>query len=621
MDRLAGRPRLSWLLRTLGARRTRVFTLAAVVTLAFLILPSWYAWNAYRASEQLSAHELQLQRVAATVVHLDEVRTMSARMAAATGERGWERRYQRFAPQLEEAMRQMIRLAAGSYAAAAERTEAANQVLVRLENQALALVREGKSREAAEVLSSPAYREYQGAFTGGVRFLTTTIDERFQDALQRSERRLVGAGALTVLSAVTLLAAWVGVFALLWRHRTQRERAEREHRYLEAQIQHLQKLESLGVMAGGIAHDFNNLLMPILGQVDLVLGDLPASSPAGERLKRIRAAAARLSELTSKLLAYTGKSALEMRPLDLSQLVREMSELLRMSVSKRVDLEFDLEDGLPAVDADSSQVGQVAMNLVLNASEAMGGESGTVTVRTGLMHAAADYLSESHSFEERPEGPYVYLEVADPGCGMDAATRRQLFDPFFTTKFTGRGLGLAVVLGIVRGHRGAVHVESEPGRGTTFRILFPRSDRAAEPLARRAPATAPWRASGTVLVVDDEADVRELAEEMLRRLDYEVITAREGSEAVAALRTHADKIDVVLLDLTMPGLSGEETLREIRSIEPDQEVVLMSGYSEEFAGSRFEGRIAGFLQKPFTREELGEALARCTGSGSGPSLD
>jgi CheY-like chemotaxis protein len=307
-------------------------------------------------------------------------------------------------------------------------------------------------------------------------------------------------------------------------------------------------------------------------------------------------------------MAYSGSVAIDPQPLDLSRLVGETTDLLKLSVSKKATLRFDLDERLPAIEGDPSQITQVAMNLVTNASEAIGQESGTIGVRTGIVRVERSDPAWAYVHEDLPDPPYVGLEVSDSGCGMNAATRRQIFDPFFTTKFTGRGLGLAVVIGIVRGHRGGIRIESEPGRGSTFQILFPSTDRAAEPVGPKRIPEGRWHRTGTVLVVDDEPDVLELTEEMLRRTGFAVLGAQEGREGVETFRKHARDIEVVLLDLTMPGISGEEVLSEIHRLQPGLPVVLMSGYSEELAVSRFEGRIAGFLHKPFTQEQLAEVL-------------
>lgn len=604
----AVRQRLGWLLREARARRIRVFTLAVISTLAFLILPSWNTWNVYRASEQVSGQELQLDRLIGTIVHLDEVLSMSARMAAATGEAHWEERYRKHEPKLDVAIKETIQLAAGTYVTAAEQIDAANRDLVAMENRAFVLTRVGRGEEAQALLSSDAYTKNKREYMDGLGALTDAVDQRIQGDLQLSERRLFGAGALMVASAGTLVLAWIGVVGLIWRHLAARQKADEERRYLQTQLEHVQKLESVGVMAGGIAHDFNNLLMPILGNVGFALSDLPPDSPSVARLQRARDAGRRLSDLTNQLMAYSGSVSYDPRPVDLAGLIEEMTDLLQLSVSKNAALRFELPDDLPAVEGDPSQISQVAMNLVTNASEALGTESGTIEVRAGLMRAERADLRGIFVHEEMPEGPYVYLEVSDSGCGMDADARRQIFDPFFTTKFTGRGLGLAVVHGIVRGHRGAIRVQSDPSHGTTFRILFPTTNEPADPVAARQGSEEGLRFAGTVLVVDDEPEVGEITEEMLRRFGLSVFTAQEGREGVETFRKHADEIDVVLLDLTMPGMPGEDLLSEIQRIQSDQRVVLMSGYSEELAASRFHGRTAGFLQKPFTLEQLGEAL-------------
>lgn len=592
----------------MSARRTRLFILAVVVTFVILILPGLNTWRFYRASGVLSTQELQLQRLIGTIVHRDELLTMSARMAAATGDDRWERRYRSKAPRLDAGIEETIRLAAGSYLAAAERTAAANRNLVAMENRALELARQGLRDEAQDLLSSGEYERNKRAYSTGMEVLTAAIDERIQRDLERSERQILGAGAVAFFSAGLSLLAWIGVVGLIWRHLAGRNRAERERKYLEAQIQHVQKLESLGVLAGGIAHDFNNLLMPILGNVDLVLKDLPAERPQRARLERLRDAGRRLAELSNQLLAYSGKGAFVLRAIDLSELVEEMTQLLSISISKKAVLQYELSEELPAVEADASQLGQVVMNLVTNASDALADEAGVIDVRTGVMQADRAYLAKAHRFGDCPEGRYVYLEVSDSGCGMEAATQQRVFDPFFSTKVAGRGLGLAVLLGIVRGHQGAICLESEPGRGTSFRILFPCTERVAEPISRKPASTQEWHSTGTVLVVDDDCDVRELSEIMLRGFGFEVISAQDGRQGVETFRKHADEIQVVLLDLTMPGMSGEEALRDIQGIQPDQQVVLMSGYNEEFVASRFTGRIAGFLQKPFTSEDLGETF-------------
>ncbi len=248
--------------------------------------------------------------------------------------------------------------------------------------------------------------------------------------------------------------------------------AESEQRRLEAQIQQVQKIESLGVLAGGIAHDFNNLLVGMMGHAALALMDIPPGSPLRDRIQEIETCAARAAELTGQMLAYSGKGRFVVEPVDVGGVVREMSTLLQ-TAGNGVRLELDLAPALPAVLADGTQMRQVLMNLLTNAAEAMGDRAGTITLRTGAMQASRAWLADAHVALTAEPGEYVFVEVRDEGCGMDAATRQRIFEPFFTTKFAGRGLGLAAVLGIVRGHHGALRIESEPGRGTTFHVLIP----------------------------------------------------------------------------------------------------------------------------------------------------
>ncbi|MBE0616429.1 MAG: PAS domain S-box protein, partial [Proteobacteria bacterium] len=387
---------------------------------------------------------------------------------------------------------------------------------------------------------------------------------------------------------------------------TEARRAGEERQRLEAQMQQAQKLESLGVLAGGIAHDFNNLLMGVLGNADMALAKTPPESPLRAYLQRIETAARRAADLTNQMLAYSGKGRFVVEPINLSRLVEEMGHLLATVVSKRALLRYDLGLNLPAVEADATQLRQVVMNLIVNASDAIGERSGVITVHSGTVEADRAYLRSAFLSEELPEGTYACLEVSDTGCGMDAETRARIFDPFFTTKTAGRGLGLAAVLGIVRGHRGALKVYSEVGRGTTFKVLLPVSS-AAGPQGSgggAADGTAAdaieWRARGTVLVVDDDETVRAVARMMLEDAGLAVVTATDGRDAVELYRRDPDAVDLVLLDMNMPHMGGEETFRELRRVRPDVRVILSSGYNEQDAVVRFSGRgLSGFLQKPY----------------------
>lgn len=397
----------------------------------------------------------------------------------------------------------------------------------------------------------------------------------------------------------------------------ERQKAEEERRQLEAKVQQAQKLESLGVMAGGIAHDFNNLLVGILSSAGVALMKLPEDAPARRSIERIEKAALRAADLTHQMLAYSGKGKFDVQAIDLSALVEEMIHLLETAISKKAVVQYDFADELPLIEADPTQIRQVIMNLITNASEALGVSHGAILISTSVVHAAPEYLAEAYYADDLPEGQYVCLEVTDTGCGMDAGTLEKIFDPFFTTKFTGRGLGLAVVLGIVRGHRGAVIIDSHPGHGTTFSVLFPAAGKREHIPAPRPEQSTKWRGSGTILVVDDERDVRETTREILEESGFSVITAAEGHEGVAAFRKHGQQIVAVLLDVTMPHMDGEGALEEIHRIRADVPVILFSGYAEEEITLKFQGRqVAGFIHKPFLPstliEKIRQALTRNT---------
>ncbi len=381
--------------------------------------------------------------------------------------------------------------------------------------------------------------------------------------------------------------------------------AEVEKTRMEHKLQETQKLESLGILAGGIAHDFNNLLTGILGNASLARLDLPANSPAQISLEQIELVAQRAADLCKQMLAYSGKGRFIVQSLDLSTLVRDTTDLLRLSISKSAVLKFALQPDLPAISADATQMRQILMNLIINASEAIGDRSGVITISTGLLHADRAYLTEAYLSPNIPESEYVFLEVSDNGVGMDAETRARIFDPFFTTKFTGRGLGLAAVLGIVRGHSGALKVYSEPGRGTTFKLLLPRANGPAEQLPANPSPGSTWRGHGTMLVVDDEETVRAVSARMLTGMGFEVLLASNGQEALEIFLPRRTEIVGVLLDLTMPRLDGTATFTELRRLQPAIRVLLMSGFNEQDAVNRFAGKgLAGFLQKPFKPETL-----------------
>jgi len=390
---------------------------------------------------------------------------------------------------------------------------------------------------------------------------------------------------------------------------TERKRAEEERLQLERQFQQSQRLESLGVLAGGIAHDFNNMLMAVLGYADLALADLPLASPARESVKEIARASHRAAELCRQMLAYSGRGRFVVEAIDLHDLIDSMVHLLSSSISKKILLNLNLEKNLPPIMGDASQIDQVIMNLVINASEAIGERSGVITISTGAMECSREYLRETYLDEGLAEGLYVTLEVSDTGMGMDKETQSHLFDPFFTTKFTGRGLGLAAVLGIVRGHKGAIKVYSEERKGTTFKLLFLAAESERPIEKTKGEGILSWKGSGTILLVDDEETIRALGRRMLERLGFQVLTATDGREALDVYRQHGDEIVLVLLDLTMPHMNGEEAYRELRRMDPAVKVLMSSGYTENDITSRFAGKgLAGFIQKPYTLALLWDGL-------------
>ena len=363
---------------------------------------------------------------------------------------------------------------------------------------------------------------------------------------------------------------------------TERKWAEEKRLQMERQMQQTQKLESLGVLAGGIAHDFNNLLTIILGNASLALDEMPPASPARDSLKAIEATSLRAAELCRQMLAYSGKGRFVIENIRMNDLIGEMISLLKASISKKAILNLNLKEPLPPLRGDPSQIRQVLMNLVFNASEAIGEHGGVITISTGMMECSNEDISEIYLDDNLTEGLYVWLEVSDTGCGMDHETQRRIFEPFFTTKFTGRGLGLSAVLGIVRGHKGALKVYSEPGRGTTFKVLFPaaESDRPLVPQSSSNIQHSDWKGAGTVLLVDDEESVRNLGNRMLERLGFKVLIAVDGQQALETFRELHNEIVLVILDLTMPYMDGEETFRELRRIDQKVRVIMSSGYTE-----------------------------------------
>ncbi len=382
----------------------------------------------------------------------------------------------------------------------------------------------------------------------------------------------------------------------------------------EENLRRTQKLESIGVLAGGVAHDFNNLLTGILGNASLMQIDIGLDHDHYDYLEQIIRSSERAADLTRQLLAYSGKGKFLIQTIPLSKLVRETTQLIRLSIPKTVTVEFDLKENMPPVQGDMGQLQQVVMNLVINAAEAIPeSRNGVVSVSTSTEVVGAGAWQGLLSNEPLKAGAYAVLTVKDNGTGMDAETLSKIFDPFFTTKFLGRGLGLSAVLGIVRGHHGDLFVNSVPGEGTQFRLLLPLTEISSPPIS--AEQNTLRSGLGTILVVDDDNAVRNLAKSVLERSGYRVILTTNGQEGVEQFRKQKE-VALVLLDLTMAVMSGEEAFHEIRAANSTAKVLLMSGYSEVYATRSLKGeRLDGFLQKPFTALKLAEQVGQILQGG------
>ncbi len=387
-----------------------------------------------------------------------------------------------------------------------------------------------------------------------------------------------------------------------------------ERRRFEQEFQHTQKLESLGVLAGGIAHDFNNLLQAVVGNAELALTDLEDQPPARESLLEIQRAARRATDLCRQMLAYAGRTHFQLENVDLAELIGEMGEILQVGLSKKAHFEIDLAPDLPLLEADPSQLGQVVMNLITNASEALSGNEGTVRV-TGRLSTLNDAEAKSQfPSGSLPAGSYVLFSVTDTGCGMDEETQNKIFDPFYTTKFAGRGLGLASVLGIVQGHGGSIAVDSALGKGSTFVVALPHLDLTSTGADTEAEASAGELSCLTVLIAEDEPSVARIVKRIMEHLGQKVIAAGNGQEAVDHFYKQGAQIDVVMLDLSMPIMDGKEAMQEIRALNAEVPIVICSGFpAEDIARGFGSDQPDHYLQKPFVAEQLRQVLIQCSG--------
>jgi len=390
---------------------------------------------------------------------------------------------------------------------------------------------------------------------------------------------------------------------------SQQKEYDAEHHHLKAQLEHAQRLESLGVLAGGIAHDFNNLLTAILGNAELARGKLDDKPAVTGHIDNIVGSCDNAAELCKQMLAYAGKGSYEMRVINLNDMVKTMGKLIRASVSSNIALKIKLESDLPGIEGDTAQIQQLILNFIVNSADAIGSASGEIKVSTGVKKMTHEALNKLFNGSELPEDEYVILEVRDTGCGMDKAMQDKIFDPFFTTKETGSGLGLSAVLGIVRGHHGALQVFSTPGKGTAFRVYLPSTTQSfSEKIVSTVEVDA-WRGDGKVLVVDDDLRVRNVAKAFVEKMNFEVITAEDGREGLEIFSKQHNNLVAVLLDMTMPIMGGVDAMAGMREVNARVPIIIVSGYSEVEAGALIRGdRPDAFLQKPFKAKGLKTAL-------------
>lgn len=391
---------------------------------------------------------------------------------------------------------------------------------------------------------------------------------------------------------------------------TELKRNEEQRREHERHMQQVQKFESLGVLAGGVAHDFNNILLAIMGYAELSLMDLEPGSALGANMKGIINAAARAADLCKQMLASAGKGLTVIEEIDLGAIIQEMLHLLEISISKKIALELNLKPDLPMMKGDNTQIRQIIMNLIINGAEAIGSLEGAITVETGVKDTLPPNMPRNPFFDPDHDGPWILLKVTDSGCGMDAATIDRMFEPFFTTKFTGRGLGMSAVQGIIRSHRGYIAVDSRPGQGACFRLFFPACSHPAAITEKRgdAPEWVQGR-SCRILLVDDEEEVVKVCTRIVKKLGHAVITARDGSDALAVFKEKEAAIDLIIMDMTMPHMDGKETLAALRLLDTRVPVVISSGYTEVDILGQFSGlHLNGFIQKPYTMKKLADCI-------------
>jgi signal transduction histidine kinase/CheY-like chemotaxis protein len=586
-----------------------------LVTFACLVLIGWNIWRSYQTVERAHGQQLRLQPLIASIARLDDALTAYVRLAAITGDARWEPLYQESEAKIQKSAAKMIRLAAERGSLDPEATQNPLRTTTAIEKLALSHAREGRLEQASALVMGSAYQVERTRYSAAVAALTRSIEEQLHRDLDHSEKQLQTAVALAAAAIGLLLMVWIGLIGAIRRSLELHAAAVGERQSLEDQIQHAQRLESLSVLAGGIAHDFNNLLTGILSNAGTARRKLAASDEVQHHLSEIVQGSKLAAHLTGQLLAYAGKGQFHIVARDLTAEVLEIRDLLETSARRKAKLDFQLADHLPAILADPTQVQQVLMNLVINASESVDGDV-SLRIETQALDVTEADLRELVSGSPLTPGRCVALDVTDTGSGMDSATLERVFDPFFTTKTSGRGLGLAATLGIVHRHGGGIRVTSRPGEGTCFRVIFPTSDQLVRPPVER-PVTD-LSGYGVVLVVDDDDYILQAVHVALESYGYSVLLANSGAIAIELFEEQRDQIDLVLLDMLMPGMSGEETFRALRAIQPDVKVLLSTGYAPDEATQKFtEEGLAGFLRKPYDPDELASEVQRIIERGSG----
>jgi two-component system cell cycle sensor histidine kinase/response regulator CckA len=500
---------------------------------------------------------------------------------------------------------------------AALESERKYRLVVDNANDAIFIIQDGLIK-----FPNPKLREisgYTSDYLANTRFADLVAQEDRDMVVERHKKRLAGEDVPTTYSFRIINKAreqlWVEVNAVLitWEGRAAVLCFLRDitpQKKLEAQLQYAQKMEAVGTLAGGIAHDFNNLLMGIQGNVSLMLMDVDKTHEHYERLRNIEKHVQSGARLTTHLLGYARKGKYEVAPVDLNQLVEETSHTFGRT-KKEITIHRDFAKGLFAIDADSGQIEQVLLNLYVNAADAMP-SGGTLILKTSnVTHEDM----QGRLYEPKP-GKYVLLTVTDTGTGMYKKTIERIFDPFFTTKEMGRGtgLGLASAYGIIKGHGGYIDVDSQRGQGTTFSIYLPASSEKAQKTVRAAGRFIPG--TGTVLLVDDEEAIIQVGKELLEAMGYRVLLSRNGREAIKVYRKNQDDIDIVILDMVMPGMGGGEAYDRIKKMNPEVRVLLSSGFSIDGEASHILDRgCNGFIQKPFAMQELSGAIREILGQG------